>query len=128
MLNECRTALSEEGDMKRIATVTALLAFLLIPVLLVAGPQSKGDAKAGKEVYDKKCATCHGPNGEGKPALAKALKVEIRHLGSKEVQAKSDEVLAKESSEGVGKMGPVKGLTEKDIADVVAYIRSLKKE
>ncbi|MCL6565631.1 MAG: cytochrome c [Acidobacteriia bacterium] len=114
--------------MKRIATVTALLAFLLIPVLLVAGPQSKGDAKAGKEVYDKKCATCHGPNGEGKPALAKALKVEIRHLGSKEVQAKSDEVLAKESSEGVGKMGPVKGLTEKDIADVVAYIRSLKKE
>lgn len=114
--------------MRRILTATTLLAFLLIPVLLVAGPQSKGDAKAGKVVYDKKCATCHGPNGEGKPALAKALKVEIRHLGSKEVQAKSDEVLAKESSEGVGKMGPVKGLTEKDIADVVAYIRSLKKE
>jgi cytochrome c553 len=107
---------------------TLMVAVLLIPVLLLAGPQTKGDAKAGKAVYDKKCASCHGANGEGKPALAKALKVEIRDLGSKEVQAKTDEVLAKESKDGVGKMKPVAGLSEQDVADLVAYIRSLKKD
>ncbi len=114
--------------MKRIFSGTLIVALLVVPLLLIAGPQAAGDAKAGKVVYDRKCASCHGANGEGKPALAKALKVEIRALGSKEVQAKSDEVLAKESSEGVGKMRPVKGLSEKDVADLVAYIRSLKKD
>ena len=112
--------------MKRILFVVALVAFcaLLVPTLVVAG----GDAKAGKVVYDKKCASCHGPNGEGKPALAKALKVEIRDLGSKEVQDKSDEQLKKDTVEGVGKMKAVAGLKDQEVADLIAYLRSLKKK
>ncbi len=108
--------------MKRwIGVAVVLLAVLLVPTLVL------GDAKAGKAVYDKKCATCHGANGEGKPAMAKALKVEMRDLGSKEVQAKTDEQLKKESVEGIGKMKPVAGLAEKDVTDLIAFIRSLKK-
>jgi len=107
------------------------LTFLLILVIAVATPlllAAKGDAAAGKTVYAKRCAACHGPNGEGNPAIAKSLKVELRALGSKEVQAKSDDQLKKESSEGIGKMKPVKGMSEKDLDDVLAFMRSLAKK
>jgi cytochrome c553 len=103
------------------------LAALVIaaPSVLVAG---KGEAEAGKVVYDKKCAACHGKEGEGKEAIAKSLKVELRHLGSKEVQEKSDEVLRKESVDGVGKMKAVKGMSEEDIVNLMAYLRTLKQK
>lgn len=108
--------------MKRwIAVAAVMLALVLVPTLVM------GDAKAGKTVYDKKCASCHGPNGEGKPALAKALKVEMRDLGSKEVQAKTDAQLKKDTVEGVGKMKAVTGLSDTDVADLIAFMRSLKK-
>jgi mono/diheme cytochrome c family protein len=93
------------------------------PVFLLAG----GDAAAGKAVYDKKCATCHGPDGAGKEAMAKMLKVEFRALGSKEVQAKKGEELRKDVTDGTGKMKPVKGLTDAELDNVIAYVRSLKK-
>lgn len=93
--------------------------------LLSAG---KGDAAAGKAVYTKRCATCHGPEGEGKDSLAKMMKVEMRHLGSKEVQAKSDADLRKIVAEGTGKMKPVSGLSEKESMDLIAYMRTLSKK
>ena len=107
--------------------VVVAVAALVAGLLTYMGAQGKGDAKAGKLVYDKKCASCHGPNGEGKPTLAKALKVEMRDLGSKEVQAKTDEQLKKESLEGIGKMKAVPGVADKDAADLMAFLRSLKK-
>lgn len=112
--------------MKRTLYVLALVAFcvFLIPTMVVAD----GDAKAGKLVFDKKCASCHGANGEGKPALAKALKVDIRDLGSKEVQDKTDEQLKKDSVEGTGKMKAVTGLKDNEVADLIAFVRSLKKK
>ena len=83
-------------------------------------------ADDGKTVYAKKCASCHGDKGEGKPAIAKALKVELRHLGAKEVQAKSDAQLAKDVTDGVEKMKPVKGLSADEVKAVVAHMRTLK--
>jgi mono/diheme cytochrome c family protein len=109
--------------MKRWMTAgVALLAVATLPLLVLA----QADAKAGKVVYDKRCASCHGPNGEGKPAIAKALKVELRHLGSKEVQAKSDAQLKKESVEGIGKMKAVAGMSDTDVTNLIAYMRTLK--
>lgn len=113
--------------MKRASILLVAVLLLALPVLLVSAPQGKGDAKAGKAVFTKSCAACHGAEGEGKPAIAKALKVELRHLGAKEVQDKSDEQLLKESVEGTGKMKAVKGLSEKDQADLLAFLRTLKK-
>ena len=103
--------------------VTILVLVLAIPLLVTAG----GDAAKGKAVYTGKCATCHGPAGEGKEAIAKMFKVELRHLGSREVQAKKDAELAKVISDGTGKMKPVK-LTDTEAADVIAFIRSLAKK
>ena len=51
----------------------------------------------------------------------------MRHLGSKEVQAKSDAELTKDITAGNGKMKAVAGLSEADVANVVAFVRTLKK-
>ena len=108
--------------MKLLVSVVTLGLFTLGLPLLAAG-----DVQAGKAVYDSKCKICHGAEGEGNPAVAKTLKVEFKPLGSKEVQAKSDGEFKKQITEGGGKMPPVKGLSDKQIQDVIAFIRSLAK-
>ena len=111
--------------MRRLLTPgLVLLVAVALPLLLTG----KGDAVAGKAVYTKRCATCHSGAGEGKDAVAKMLKVELRHLGSKEVQAKSDAELRTDIVEGTRKMKPVKGLSEQEVADVIAYVRTLAKK
>jgi cytochrome c1 len=50
----------------------------------------------------------------------------MKHLGSKEVQAKKDADLKKDIVEGNGKMKPVK-LTDEEAANVIAFLRTLKK-
>lgn len=108
----------------RAAPIFALLLFVgMASPLLSAG---KGEPAAGKAVYTKKCMMCHGTAGEGKEAIAKMMKVELRHLGAKEVQARSDAELAKSVKEGTGKMKPVAGLTEHELADLICYLRTLK--
>jgi hypothetical protein len=47
-------------------------------------------------------------------------------LGSKDVQSKSDAELKKIITEGNGKMKPVGGLDDKQVADVIAFVRTLK--
>lgn len=111
--------------MRKLIIPVFILAIALAPVAWLA---AAADAEAGKLVYDKKCATCHGKEGEGNAKMAAALKVEIRHLGSKDVQGKTDEQLRKESVEGVGKMKPVKGLSDDDIANLTAFLRTLKQK
>ena len=99
---------------------------IVIPVVLfLAMPSFAADAAAGKDAYLKKCATCHGQSGEGKDAVAKMLKVTLLHLGSKEVQARSDAELQKIPLEGKGKMKPVKDMTAPMAADVIAFLRTL---
>ena len=111
--------------MKRWLTLTLILLLAAAVPLLSAG---KGNAEGGKAIYTKRCATCHGAAGEGKAAIAKMLKVEMKHLGSKEVQSKSDADLHHIISKGFEKMKPVTGLSEKEMNDLIAYLRTLAKK
>jgi mono/diheme cytochrome c family protein len=113
-----------------IVTTIALMALSGAVVARQSGPPTaaaKGRVGAGKTLYAKKCKNCHGAAGEGNPAVAKTMKVAIKDLGTAEIQQKTDEELRKSSVEGIGKMEPVKGLSATDGADLVAYVRSLKK-
>ncbi len=101
---------------------------LILTVAFSGMTAGKGDAAKGKAVYAKRCGTCHGPAGEPKAAVAKMMKVEIPHIGSKEVQAKSDDDLKKVVTAGQGKMKAVTGLSDADVADLVAFMRTLAKK
>ena len=85
-----------------------------------------GGAAEGKALFATKCAACHGANGEGKDAIAKMLKVEMKPLASKEVQAKPDADLKKAIATGQGKMKAIAGLTDPQVADIIAHVRTLK--
>src|SRR5512147_484764 len=83
------------------------------------------DAKAGKAIYDKRCASCHAADGKGNPAMAKTMKG--LDIVDKETLAKKDDQLQKAIAEGEGKMPAYKDLSKQEQADLVAYIRSLAK-
>ncbi len=83
-------------------------------------------APEGKAIFEAKCQQCHRANGEGKAAIAKMYKIEMHAMGSKEIQAKSDADFKKTITAGQGKMKPVSGLSDKQIDDVIAFVRTLK--
>jgi mono/diheme cytochrome c family protein len=100
---------------------------MVMGTILTAGfAFAAGDAAAGKAVYDKACKSCHGGDGTPNAAIAKSMKVEMKHLGSAEAQAASDEALKTIITAGQGKMKPIKTVSGKAADDVVAYMRTLK--
>lgn len=99
-------------------------------VLALSWPIAHGvaaDAEAGKTVYEKNCAGCHGADGKGNMALAKTLGEKGLNIVGEETKQKSDEVLLKIIAEGAGKMPPSKKLTAAEQKAVLQYSRSLAK-
>jgi len=108
------------------------LGFLVVGVAAIAGPGSLARAAddAGAKVYAAKCASCHGKDGKGNPAMAKVFKVEPDKLNllADATLAKPDADLIKTTTDGSGKMPAYKGkLTDAEIAQTIAYVRSLGK-
>ena len=98
-------------------TAAAAAAILTLSSTVVWG----ADAAAGKAVYAAKCKSCHGAEGEGNPAIAKAMKVEMKPLSASAADVR--DVITK----GQGKMKPVASVTGADLDNVVAYVKNLKK-
>jgi len=108
--------------------------------LVIAGCQGSSErdsqaaaAKAhGQQIFTTTCATCHGTDGTGIKGLGKSL------VASDFVKKASDDQLvdmlnkgrdAKDPLNSTGVAMPPKGgnaaLTDKDLQDVVLYLRSL---
>lgn len=96
-------------------------------VLALAAANLWAGADEGKEIFTKSCKACHGADGQGNPAIAKMMKIEMKPLSSPEVQSHSDADLKEIITKGKGKMKPVTSLNAKQVDDVIAYIRTLKK-
>lgn len=106
--------------------------FLAFFALLGASPfaAGAGDVQRGEPMFLKHCAGCHGPKGRG---AAKTFMPHVHTLTKKDyIELLPDEYLVQIISGG----GPVVGkssfmpawksaLSDDDIADIVAYIRSL---
>jgi mono/diheme cytochrome c family protein len=93
------------------------------------------NAQEGAKIYATYCASCHGPKGEGDGPLAANLDPKpAKHSDAAYMDSLSDEHLfrvIKEGGPAVGKsplMAPWGGtLSDVQIRDVVAYVRTLSK-
>jgi len=108
-----------------------LILALVVPALSSA--QTKGDPQAGKAKYDVNCAGCHGKTGKGDGPAAAALSPKPQdHTDGKIMNSLSDQYLFDIIKKGGAavKKAPImpaneKKLSDQEIWDVVAYIRSL---
>ena len=82
--------------------------------------------KAIAIVFIAGCGLLSAGAPEGKAAIAKMYSVEMHPLASKEIQSKSNADIKKTITAGQGKMKPVSGLSDKQIEDVIAFVRTLK--
>jgi cytochrome c6 len=99
----------------------AILAIVIFALVF----STLSSAQTGADLFKSKCAMCHGPDGKAQTAMGKNLN--IRDLGSAEVQSQSDADLTKIITDGKGKMPKYDGkLTGDQITDLVKYIRTLK--
>jgi mono/diheme cytochrome c family protein len=82
-------------------------------------------AADGAALYKAKCASCHGADGKGLTPVGQ--KMNLRDLGSPEVQKQTDKELYDWTAVGKGKMPAYKDkLSEGDINALVAFMRSFK--
>ena len=94
----------------------------------------KGNAEAGKTKFASTCVACHGPEGKGIPGLGKDITT------SAFIKSQSDDQMvefvtkgrpASDKANTTGVDMPPKGgnpaFTEKDLYDIVAFIRTIIK-
>src|SRR5579871_1760118 len=99
-----------------------------IASLLLFAPSAVSFAQtSGAEIYKSKCQMCHAADGSGDTPAGKAMKA--RPLNSPEVMKQSDADLIAVTKNGRNKMPAFAGkLTDAQITDVIAYIRTLQKQ
>jgi mono/diheme cytochrome c family protein len=93
---------------------------------------STGDPVAGEQLYMQSCSACHGPDAQGIPSLGRSL-VQTEFFATHNDQELLDFVKqgrpATHPDNEAGVDMPPKGgnpaLTDEQILDIVAYLRSL---
>jgi len=125
--------------MTRITILSAaalLLAGLVLPSLALAG-----DVEKGKALYMQNCSSCHGDTGAGDGPTGAALPVKPRDFGVGEFKFDTDgdgktgtdadltNVIKKGAMAYGGSplMAPLPHLSDENISDIIAFVRTLKK-
>ena len=80
----------------------------------------------GSEIYKSKCQSCHGTEGTPDPGIAKIM--DIKPVNDPTVKSMTDARMIAITTNGKGKMPAFKGkLTDTQIREVIAYVRTLQK-
>jgi len=112
-------------------------AVVVLALVLPVGPGEAADVAKGRKLNVQNCEKCHGKTGKGDGALLKRMKADVKPVDwtDKAAMAKWTDAdmtkIIKEggTSAGRSKVMPSYGekLSDGDVADLVAYIRSLGK-
>lgn len=93
-----------------------------------------GDAKVGEAEFQKSCSSCHGKDAKGLPNLGKDLVASTFLRGLTDKEAIAFITKGRPTSDPANTTGvamPPKGgnpaLKEADLANIVAYLRTLEK-
>jgi mono/diheme cytochrome c family protein len=95
-----------------------------------ANPVAMSDAskKAGMDLYNKTCASCHGKAGLGDGVKARALQTFPGDFSKPEYQGQTDGDQFYKTKTGRGEMPKYEGkLSDTDIWNIVNYMRTFKK-
>jgi mono/diheme cytochrome c family protein len=94
---------------------------------MLAPQAAAADAENGKKIYEEKCVRCHGDGGKGDGPMAEFLERKPGDFTDKaRANQFTDEELKKIVVEGKAPMPGYKDqISDTDIDDVIAYIRSL---
>jgi len=126
--------------MKQIATLGTLFGIGAASLLLAPGAALAGDAAAGKTTFVANCASCHGEGGKGDGPVGAALTPPPRDFTVGDFKFDTDEDgkagtdadiknVIKNGGAAYGGsplMAPWPTLSDVEVENVIAYIRSLK--
>ncbi len=99
-----------------------------------AASSSKGDAAKGKTQFASTCSACHGADAKGLPSLGKDLTTSTLIKGQTDAQLLSFLKTGRPANDPANTTKvdmPPKGgnpaLTDNDLQDIIAFIRSVNK-
>lgn len=124
----------------KLTTFSTLAAGFAAAALLAPSLAAAADAEAGKTVFITNCASCHGESGKGDGPVGAALQPPPRDFSVGDFKYDTDEdgkagtdadlenVITQGAAafDGSPLMAPWPSLSETDVENVIAYIRSLK--
>jgi len=100
------------------------------PLVNVSVPALTGPAKIGETAFNAKCAACHGTNAAGNdgagPPLIHKIYEPSHHGDGAFLVAPQNGVRAHHWP--FGDMPPVKGVTQGDVKNIIAYVRALQRQ
>ena len=99
---------------------------LTCAILILAGAASAWAEEDVKDLYLSKCAACHGPDGAGKTAKGKKLKVQDVHVTATKLSA-DDMTKIVTDGKGQDMDGFAKTFSKDQIKELVEYYRGLAK-
>ena len=103
------------------------IGFIAVVIATLSTTVSAAAQTAGETTYKAKCQMCHGADGEAKTPAGKAMKA--IPFSDPALVKKSDADLIAATKNGKGKMPAYSDkLTDAQIKEVVAYIRTLQKK
>lgn len=125
--------------------MTRIFATLIVTAAIaVPGLSFAADVEAGKAKFQALCSSCHGPEGKGDGPTGKALaaagqpaprdfavgdfKLDTDGDGTPGTDADLKNVITKGAMAygGSAMMAPLAGLSDEDLDNLIAFIRSLK--
>jgi len=114
------------------ASATVLLTALALLTISMSSRAVAANEDSGKATYVESCAKCHGNSGAGDGRAGRSLEHKPTPFNDKS-KLSPDEKLFKATKEGgkaVGQSGEMEGfpkLSDDQVRDVIAYIKTLAK-